>query len=163
MPSTAQTRMPAVALHDAARGFSRKRPVPLPDLINEGVVMKTQFILATVAAVGLLVPATYASPIPQEREQKEAPKAQYHFRQEDAAKLRENYKGIEKVDRNSRPHFVAGGHLPDGWRARISPVPTTVIAELPAIPAGYVAGYIDGYAVIYDPNTGVIVDVIDLY
>jgi hypothetical protein len=127
-----------------------------------GRMIKTRLILATVTAVGLLVPQTFASPVPQERgEQKKA--AEYHFRQEDSAKLREHYKDIEKVDRNNRPHYVSGGRLPDDWKHRIHPVPAAVIRELPPIPAGYLAGYIDGFAVVYDPNTGLILDVIDVY
>jgi hypothetical protein len=42
-------------------------------------------------------------------------------------------------------------------------VPSDAIRELPAIPSGCVAGYIDGYAVIYEPTTGVIPDVMDIY
>lgn len=60
------------------------------------------------------------------------------------------------------PHFAAGDHLPGNWRAEIRPVPKNVIAELPAIPAGLAVGYYDGYAVVYNPNTGVIVEVLDL-
>ena len=48
------------------------------------------------------------------------------------------------------------------WHARIRPVPEAVIRELPPAPAGYAFGYIDGYCVVYDPNTGMIADVIDL-
>jgi hypothetical protein len=52
-------------------------------------------------------------PPPQGRVQREAPKAEYLFRQEGAPKLRPNHKEIDKVDRNNHPDYVADGHLPD--------------------------------------------------
>jgi hypothetical protein len=42
-------------------------------------------------------------------------------------------------------------------------VPEAVIRELPPPPRGYVFGYADGYAILYDPRTGYIADVIDLF
>ncbi|MGC9949117.1 MAG: hypothetical protein ABSF64_22340 [Bryobacteraceae bacterium] len=41
--------------------------------------------------------------------------------------LRERYKKIERVDVAHRTAIVVGGRLPDGWRARIRPVPAAVI------------------------------------
>lgn len=99
----------------------------------------------------------------QEQQQRERQDnhAQYHFRQEDAGKLRQHYKNISR-DMKNRGHFVAGERLPNDWRHRMHPVPQAVVAELPPPPPGYVFGYIDGYCVVYDPNTGYIADVIDL-
>jgi Ni/Co efflux regulator RcnB len=105
----------------------------------------------------------------QERAQQERGKDQehargeYHFRQEDAPKLRQHYKNINRDMRErDRGHFVAGERLTGDWHKRMHPVPETVIAELPPPPPGYVFGYIDGYCVVYDPRTGYIADVIDL-
>jgi len=122
-------------------------------------------VTAAVTAVAIPMRA-----LPQDRPEhqderargEERQKPEYHFRQEDNQRLREHYKDINKVDRAHREHFVAGGHLPEDWRRHIRPVPAVVIRELPPIPAGYVAGYYDGYAVVYDPNTGVILEVLDL-
>ena len=127
---------------------------------------KTRF-LALVLATGAMVaaPATsaFAYP-PQEREHQSA--RQYHFRQEDAAKLREHYKDLAHVDKNHRDQYreryVAGGHLPDDWKKHLRPVPAAVLHELPPIPAGCAIGYIDGYCVVYVPGTLEVVDVIDL-
>jgi hypothetical protein len=122
-------------------------------------------ILTTAIISGALVAVTPISPAfgaPQERREENTAKHEYHFRQEDAGKLRENYKGRAKVDMAHREHFVAGGRLSGNWRARLEPVPRTVVAELPPIPAGCAIGYIDGYCVVYDPSTLEIVDVIDL-
>jgi len=88
--------------------------------------------------------------------------AEYHFRQEDAAKLREHYRKIEHVDVAHRHALVAGAKLPDDWHARLRPVPVAVVRELPAPPAGYVFGYLDGYCIVYNPATLLIADVIDL-
>ncbi|HUA82750.1 MAG TPA: hypothetical protein VMB85_02750 [Bryobacteraceae bacterium] len=101
---------------------------------------------------------------PQEERGRQAEQArpQYHFRQQDAQKLRQNYKNINRVDVKKRGHFAAGERLPDNWHKQMHPLPQAVIAELPPPPPGYVFGYIDGYCVVYDPDTGYIADVIDL-
>lgn len=122
--------------------------------------MKTRLIVSVLGAALVAVtpvPALLGAP-PQHREQKR----EYHFRQEDAGRLREHYKGRSHVDWNHREHFVAGGHLPGDWRRRIEPVPRVVLRELPPIPAGLSIGYINGYCVVYDPVTLEIVDVLDL-
>jgi hypothetical protein len=43
------------------------------------------------------------------------------------------------------------------------PIPPSLIAYLPPIPAGYQIGYYDGYAIVYDPYTGMILSIIDLF
>jgi Ni/Co efflux regulator RcnB len=87
---------------------------------------------------------------------------EYHFKQENKRVLQQHYPDRGHVDYNRREHFVAGQRLSGDWRARVRPVPETVIRELPPIPAGLEVGYIDGYAMVYDPNTGEIVEVLDL-
>jgi Ni/Co efflux regulator RcnB len=86
----------------------------------------------------------------------------YHFRQEDAPRLRQQYSQMDRVDRDRRPHYSAGQHLPAGWNQRIRPVPTSVYRQLPPPPPGYRLGYLDGYAVAYNPTTQIIADVLDL-
>jgi len=115
------------------------------------------FLLIAISAVALSsAPLLLAQDRPDEAQQrKDAASdqaradndhaAEYHFRQEDAAKLREHYKKIEHVDVAHRHALVAGAKLPDDWHARMRPVPVAVIRELPAPPPGYVFGYLDGY------------------
>lgn len=98
----------------------------------------------------------------QAGDQREQHAAEYHFRQEDAPRLRQHYKHIERVDVSRRVSLVAGGQLPSDWRPRMRAVPVAVVRELPAPPPGYVFGYIDGYCVVYNPTTLLIADVIDL-
>jgi Ni/Co efflux regulator RcnB len=110
---------------------------------------------------GLVVTPGFAQK-PPAPEQNQGQKADYHFRKEDSAKLRQHYDNIKQVDTRSRHELTSGGRLPDDWKGRMRPVPADVIRELAPPPAGYVFGYIDGYCVVYDPNTGYIADVIDL-
>ena len=48
-------------------------------------------------------------------------------------------------------------------RDAFEPVPADVVAYLPPAPEGYVFGFVDGYCVVYDPNTFLVIDVIDLF
>jgi Ni/Co efflux regulator RcnB len=52
-----------------------------------------------------------------------------------------------------------GGSLPPGWEKKIQPVPVVVEQRLAPVPAGCRRGIIDGAFVVYEPNRGVIVDV----
>jgi Ni/Co efflux regulator RcnB len=128
--------------------------------------MKTKHFLMVALSAAALVsgPALFSAPNPQEHHEAEAKRdhAEYHFRQEDAPKLRQHYKKIEHVDVAHRTALVAGARLPDNWHGRMHAVPAAVIRELPAPPPGYAFGYIDGYCVVYDPTTLLIADVIDL-
>jgi Ni/Co efflux regulator RcnB len=98
-----------------------------------------------------------------ERQSENNQRHEYHFKPENKTMLRKNYPNRSKVDWNHRDHFVAGQRLTGDWHARIEPVPESVIRELPPIPAGLAIGYIDGYCVVYNPNDGMIVEVLDLH
>jgi hypothetical protein len=52
-----------------------------------------------------------------------------------------------------------GGSLPPGWQKKIQPVPVVVEQRLAPLPAGCRRGIIDGAFVVYEPNRGVIIDV----
>lgn len=123
--------------------------------------MKNLYLASCVFGVAALTAPAYAQKTPPS-DQNQSERGQYHFRKEDAAKLRQHYDNIKTVDTRNRRALTAGGRLPDDWRGRMRPVPADVVRELPAAPAGYVFGYIDGYCVVYNPNTGYIADVIDL-
>jgi hypothetical protein len=51
------------------------------------------------------------------------------------------------------------GHLPPGWQKRMQPFPVVVEQQLAPVPVGYSRGFIDGYAVVYNPRTQIIVDI----
>ena len=54
--------------------------------------------------------------------------------------------------------YYRTGELPPGWERRIQPFPYEVERGLPPVSAGYARGYVDGYAVIYQPRTHVVID-----
>lgn len=55
--------------------------------------------------------------------------------------------------------YYRTGHLPPGWESRMEPLPVVVERELVPVPYGYRRGLLDGFAVVYRPGTGVILDV----
>jgi hypothetical protein len=85
-----------------------------------------------------------------------------HFRQEDAMYLRENYGGPMDLPPGLRKKYYRTGKLPPGWEKRFRPFPPAVIQRLPPPPPNCERGYVDGYAVVYDRRTRVILDLIDL-
>lgn len=55
--------------------------------------------------------------------------------------------------------YYRTGQLPPGWRKKLQPLPVVVEQQLVVLPPQYRRGIIDGYAVVYDPRTQVIIDV----
>jgi Ni/Co efflux regulator RcnB len=128
---------------------------------------KMQTAALVLSLSGLMSLAAVSPPKGQEQREDKSRiehqvRPEYHFRQEDAARLRQNYDKIDQVDVHHRPAYAPDGHLPTDWRKRVHPVPTSVIRDLPPIPAGYQIGYMDGYCVVFDPTSLLIADVIDL-
>lgn len=59
--------------------------------------------------------------------------------------------------------YARSGHLPPGWERRIEPLPVVVERDMPRLPVGYRRGVIDGQAVVYQPSSGLIIDVTVLF
>jgi hypothetical protein len=51
------------------------------------------------------------------------------------------------------------GRLPPGWEKKIRPFPVVIERRLPPLCVGCARGYIDGYAIVYQPRSRVIIDV----
>jgi len=66
------------------------------------------------------------------------------------------------INRGRRPVFVVGGFIPFGDRGYFRPLPPPLMTYMPPPPPGYVIGYFDGYAVVYDPISYTILSVVDL-
>ncbi len=131
--------------------------------------MKRFNIFSVVAGAGLLIGPSMlvnARPAPEPQREEHA-RREYHFRTEDQARLRDhyrtNFREHDRIDVAHRPRFVVGGRLPGDFRARFHPFPEVLLRDLPAIPAGLEVGYVDGYAVVYDPVSLEIVEVLDVW
>ena len=59
--------------------------------------------------------------------------------------------------------FNRTGHLPPGWQRKMAPIPVVVERQLVVLPPDYRRGVIDGYAVVYNPRTQVIVDIMAVF
>ncbi len=55
------------------------------------------------------------------------------------------------------------GRLPPGWEKRMKPLPVVVERQMVPVPNGYRRGIIDGYAVMYIPQTQVVIDVVAVF
>ena len=51
------------------------------------------------------------------------------------------------------------GHLPPGWEKKMRPFPVVVERRMPPLCYGCERGYLDGYAVVYEPRSRLIIDV----
>ncbi|MDB5987153.1 MAG: hypothetical protein JWR16_2206 [Nevskia sp.] len=92
-----------------------------------------------------------------------APHGNYQFRDQDRVRLQQHYqKSFARIDRDHRPRFEAGGSIPSAYRHSIVQPPASVRRGLPPPPRGYRIGYYQGYSVVYDPTTFVILSVLDL-
>ncbi len=55
--------------------------------------------------------------------------------------------------------YARTGQLPPGWQQRFRPLPPDIDRRLAPIPQGYQRGVVDGYAVVYNPITQIIMDI----
>ena len=55
------------------------------------------------------------------------------------------------------------GRLPYDWERRVEPLPVMVDRQLAALPRGARRGVLDGYAVVYLPDTETVVDAVALF
>jgi Ni/Co efflux regulator RcnB len=67
-----------------------------------------------------------------------------------------------EVVRTRQPVFYRGRAIPVGYRHAIQPLPAAYRYRVPVAPRGYSVGYYQGYSVVYDPATFLIISVIDL-
>ena len=59
--------------------------------------------------------------------------------------------------------YARTGQLPPGWQRKLEAFPVAIERRLPALPADYRRGVIDGHAVIVNGRTNVILDVAVLF
>jgi Ni/Co efflux regulator RcnB len=123
--------------------------------------MKTRQLITLALGAALCAAPALSIAAPQHGDTHAA--ASYHFRTQDKAHLQPHYRAMNvKVDTAHRWAWHRGVNLPSGWHDNIQPLPQADIALLPPPPPGYLIGYYDGWAVVYDPNTGVVLDAIDV-
>ena len=91
-----------------------------------------------------------------------ARRPQRYFRAGDYAVLKQYYVGPSNLPPGLRKKYRRTGTLPPGWEKRFQPLPIAVVRELPPPPPNCERGYVDGYAVVYDRTTRVIVDTMDI-
>jgi hypothetical protein len=82
----------------------------------------------------------------------------YRIPREEAAVVSDYYGG-RSLPPGLAKKLQRGGSLPPGWQKKIQPVPVVVEQRLAPVPSGYRRGIIDGAYVVYEPNRGVIIDV----
>jgi hypothetical protein len=91
--------------------------------------------------------------------------SRYRISRQEAAVVSDYYSGrsLYYSGRSLPPGLAKklrrGGSLPPGWQKKIQPVPVVVEQRLAPIPEGCRRGIIDGAFVVYEPNRGVIIDV----
>ena len=59
--------------------------------------------------------------------------------------------------------YYRTGQLPPGWQKKLQPFPIAVERQMVALPPEYRRGFIDGYAVVYNPRTQVVIDIVAIF
>ncbi len=77
--------------------------------------------------------------------------------------MKQHYQRIlGNVDKQHRPSLQQGQPMPSKYRPYITAAPNSLKKRIPAVPNGYDIGYYQGYVVVYDPETFVILTLVDL-
>lgn len=85
-----------------------------------------------------------------------------YFRREDYAVVQRYYSGPSSLPPGLRKKYRRTGELPPGWQKKLQPFPPELARVLPPPPPNCDRGYIDGFAVVYDRRTRIIVDLLDI-
>lgn len=80
------------------------------------------------------------------------------FREEHVVIMQDYYRP-RSLPRGIEKKLYRTGQLPPGWEKKVQPFPVVLEQRLPPVCAGCARGYMDGYAVIYQPQSRVIVDI----
>ncbi|HEX5236827.1 MAG TPA: hypothetical protein VFW25_16020 [Silvibacterium sp.] len=124
------------------------------------------FVLSTaivaVPACSFAVPAQEHQAQRHDNDHRAAAHQNYRFRSQDRSKLQQHYRAAhhEHAANAHRWAWRRGESLPSGWQGQVEPLPQEDITLLAPPPPGYVFGYYNGWAIVYDPNTGVILDAV---
>ncbi len=86
---------------------------------------------------------------------------EHHFRSNDRVVIINNYQA-RPLPPGQQKKLYRNGYLPRGWESNYRPFPVYVERELPPVPYGCQRGYYGGYAVVLDPKTRLIIDVMDV-
>jgi hypothetical protein len=86
---------------------------------------------------------------------------EHHFRSHDRVVIINNYQA-RRLPPGLQKKLYRSGYLPRGWERDYRPFPVYVERELPPLPYGCQRGYYGGYAVVVDPKTRLIIDVMDV-
>ena len=87
--------------------------------------------------------------------------AKKYFREQDRPNYYSHYrKDADSWNGRQRPSFVVGQPIPRGYA--VQPMPKSYWRDAPPPPEGYQYGYYGGYAVLYNPTTRIVADVMDL-
>lgn len=86
---------------------------------------------------------------------------EYHFRSNDRVVIINNYQ-VRPLPPGLQKKLYRSGYLPRGWEKNYRSFPVFVERDLPSLQYGYQRGYYGNYAVVVDPKTRLIIDVIDV-
>ena len=85
------------------------------------------------------------------------------FSQRDITLIRTHYGNrFKNLPPGLQKKLARGGSLPPGWEKKIEALPPGLLRDLPALGSNRRYGIYDGHAVIYDPLTHAILDIISL-
>ena len=79
------------------------------------------------------------------------------FRDEHLRVIRDYYR-VHELPPGLAKKYYRTRELPPDWDRRVQPLPYEVERGLPPVPPGCARGYVDGYAVIYQPRTHFVID-----
>ena len=87
-----------------------------------------------------------------------------HYRRQEGSRFRDEHVRMMRdyygpqLPPGLHKKYYRTGQLPPGWQKKIRPFPRQLERRLPPLCGGCARGYVDGYAVVYQPRTGLVID-----
>jgi hypothetical protein len=121
------------------------------------------FFLVVLFGLAVTLTAQGRGPKPEARGGSRAD-AHVSFTPHDVALIRSHYESRERTLPPALPKKLArGGPLPAGWEKRLERFPAALERDLIVLPPDHARGVMDGHALIYNPITHAILDIVTLF
>jgi hypothetical protein len=123
-----------------------------------------RFALVALAVLGVALPLAAQTRAVKASRGGSRTDQQVSFSPRDANLIRTHYgSSTRDLPPGLQKKLARGGALPPGWEKKLERFPADLERDLDVLPPGHARGVMDGRAVIYNPITHAILDIVPLF
>ena len=121
--------------------------------------MKVQILLFLAGLLASTAPAALAKDHGKKHWKDHDRKYAAAYFHEDHIRILYDYYRPQRLPPGLQKKLYRTGQLPPGWEKKMRPFPVLIDRRMPPLCYGCERGYLDGYAIVYQPRSRLIIDV----